>query len=118
MPVERLLAIARLLRAAALLAGERGRWALAGDQLYADLDLSIDNLPPGAVLSAGTARIEVTGTPHLGCRKFSARFGAEALRFDPVLHSGPGLRLAGGLVSDLRARAYRHSRSARPLARA
>src|SRR5215218_2455442 len=32
-------------RAAAMIAGERERWALAGDQLYVDLDLSAENLP-------------------------------------------------------------------------
>ena len=41
-------------RVAALLAGPaRDRWALAGDQLYVDLDLSEANLPPArAWLSA------------------------------------------------------------------
>src|SRR5688500_8440067 len=42
-------------RVADLLAGDRDRWALAGDQLYVDLDLSIGNLPPGTRLEAGTA---------------------------------------------------------------
>lgn len=42
---------------------------------------------------------------------------AEALRFDPVLHSGAGMRVAGGPLVDLRRRAYRASRAARPLAR-
>lgn len=42
---------------------------------------------------------------------------AEALRFDPVLHSGPGMRLAAGPLTDLRRRAYRSSRAGRPLAR-
>jgi MOSC domain-containing protein YiiM len=77
-------------RAIALLAGDRGRWALAGDQLYAELDLSIDNLPPGTTLALGTAVIQVTEKPHLGCKKFSARFGAEALGF---VNSDEGRRL-------------------------
>src|SRR4051812_22590661 len=34
-------------RAIDLVAGSRDRWALAGDQLYVDLDLSEANLPPG-----------------------------------------------------------------------
>ena len=42
-------------RAAALIAGPRARWALAGDQLYVDLDLSYANLPPGTLLSVGDA---------------------------------------------------------------
>ena len=34
-------------RAAALVAQSRERWALAGDQLYVDLDLADENLPRG-----------------------------------------------------------------------
>ncbi|MCA9514195.1 MAG: hypothetical protein KC635_04575, partial [Myxococcales bacterium] len=33
-------------RAIALIAGDEARWPLAGDQLYVDLDLSWENLPP------------------------------------------------------------------------
>ncbi len=62
-------------------AGDRDRWALAGDQLYVDLDLSEANLPPGTRLALGTAVIEVTPEPHTGCAKFVARFGADAHRF-------------------------------------
>lgn len=36
-------------RAAALVADDRSRWALAGDQLYVDLDLGAENLPPSSV---------------------------------------------------------------------
>ena len=68
-------------RAIALIAGHPDRRALAGDQLYLDLDLSEDNLPPGTRLAVGDAVIEVTAQPHRGCQKFSARFGVEALRF-------------------------------------
>lgn len=62
-------------------AGSRDRWALAGDQVYVDMDLSIENLPPGTRLRVGDAIIEVSDTPHTGCKKFASRFGAEALRF-------------------------------------
>ena len=68
-------------RAAALVAQDRVRWPLAGDQLYIDLDLSEHNLPPGSRLQLGDAVIEVTEFPHRGCQKFSARFGADATRF-------------------------------------
>jgi hypothetical protein len=69
-------------RVTALVAGEdRERWALAGDQLYVDLDLSHRNLPPGTRLQVGEAVIEVTEEPHRGCGKFSSRFGVEALKF-------------------------------------
>ena len=61
--------------------GDRDRWALAGDQLFLDLDLSEQNLPAGTRLALGDAVIEITDQPHTGCKKFSARFGVEALRF-------------------------------------
>ena len=61
--------------------GDRERWALAGDQLYVDLDLSVDNLPSGTRLTLGTAVIEVTAEPHTGCVKFASRFGKDAHRF-------------------------------------
>ena len=66
-------------RAIALAAGDRDRWPLAGDQLYVDLHLSGDNLPPGTRLEVGSAVIEVTAEPHTGCKKFAARFGLETL---------------------------------------
>jgi hypothetical protein len=68
-------------RAIALVAPERGHWPLAGDQLFLDLDLSGDNLPPGTRLALGTAVIEVTAQPHTGCKKFVARFGLDAMKF-------------------------------------
>jgi hypothetical protein len=68
-------------RVAALVAGDPDRWQLAGDQLFVDLDLSCDNLPPGTRLAAGSALIEITDEPHRGCGKFSSRFGVDALRF-------------------------------------
>ncbi len=68
-------------RCVALLAGDVDRWPLAGDQLYVDLDLSEENLPVGTRVRVGEAVLEVSGKPHRGCAKFSARFGAEALRF-------------------------------------
>ena len=68
-------------RAIALVARDRGRWPLAGDQLYIDLDLSDENLPPGTRLALGSAVIEVTAQPHTGCNKFVARFGLDAMKF-------------------------------------
>jgi MOSC domain-containing protein YiiM len=68
-------------RAIALLAQSKDRWALAGDQLIVDLDLSGDNLQPGQRLRLGTAVLELTDKPHRGCAKFAERFGAEALKF-------------------------------------
>ena len=43
-----------------LVARQRDRWPLAGDQLFVDLDLSAANLPPGTRLALGSAVIEVT----------------------------------------------------------
>jgi len=63
------------------IAQDRDRWALAGDQLFVDLDLSAVNLPPGTRLSMGTAVIEVTPQPHTGCAKFVERFGVDAMKF-------------------------------------
>jgi hypothetical protein len=68
-------------RVIGLLAGDREHWAIAGDQLYVDLDLSLANLPAGIRLAIGDAVLEVTALPHTGCAKFSARFGSEALRW-------------------------------------
>lgn len=64
-----------------LLAVSPDRWALAGDQLYVDFDLSEANIPPGTRLAIGSAVIEITAPPHLGCKKFSARFGPDAIKF-------------------------------------
>lgn len=77
-------------RAIALLAQDEERWPLAGDQLYIDMDLSDDNIPPGTQLAIGSAIIEVSAQPHSGCKKFSSRFGVEAMKF---VNSPEGKRL-------------------------
>ena len=68
-------------RAAALVAQAKERWPLAGDQLYIDLDLTDENLPPGTRLAIGSAVVEVTAQPHTGCQKFVSRFGLDAMKF-------------------------------------
>ncbi len=56
--------------------------ALAGDQLYVDLDISQANLPAGTRLAVGAeAVIEVSAKPHTGCAKFTRRFGDDAVAF-------------------------------------
>ncbi len=67
---------------------------MAGDQLYLDMDLSVENLPAGTRLGLGTAVIEVSAKPHTGCKKFVARYGLEAVKFvnSP---QGKQLRLRG-----------------------
>ena len=67
-------------RAADLMTGGKERWHIAGDQLFVDLDIGRENLPPGTRLSIGTAVLEVSVKPHTGCAKFSGRFGTDALR--------------------------------------
>ena len=68
-------------RVVALVSQDKGRWHLAGDQLFVDLDLSAGNLPPGTRLAIGSAVIEVTAEPHTGCSKFVERFGVDAMTF-------------------------------------
>ena len=81
-------------RVTSLVARDKDRWQLAGDQLYLDMDLSEENMPAESRFSLGSAVIEVTSPPHLGCQKFVARFGHEAMKFvnSPV---GQQLRLRG-----------------------
>ena len=68
-------------RVTALVAQEKERWALAGDQLYIDMDLSKENLPAGSRIAVGSAVLEVSPLPHTGCHKFVSRFGLDAMKF-------------------------------------
>ena len=68
-------------RVTALVAQDKDRWPLAGDQLYIDMDLSKTNLPAGARIQVGDAVLEVSPLPHTGCHKFVSRFGVEAMKF-------------------------------------
>ena len=105
-------------RVAALVAGpETDRWAEAGDQLYVDLDLSHENLPAGTRLRIGDAVLEVTEAPHLGCGKFSRRFGVDALK---LVNSeiGRALRLRGVNARVVTPGAVRHGDTVRKVATA
>ena len=78
-------------RMAMLLAPDEMGVALAGDQLYLDLDFSDANLPAGTRLRIGdVAVIEITPKPHTGCAKFAKRFGPDTTRF---VNTGEGKRL-------------------------
>jgi hypothetical protein len=78
-------------RMVGLLAATAETRALAGDQLYVDLDLSHDNLPAGSRIRIGDdVVLEVTAKPHAGCRKFLKRFGADAVAF---VNSDEGTRM-------------------------
>lgn len=69
-------------------------WAQAGDQLYVDLDISVDNMPAGTRIGIGEAVLEMAAEPHTGCAQFSSRFGSEALRASNT-ERGRRLRLRG-----------------------
>jgi MOSC domain-containing protein YiiM len=64
-----------------LLAGDKSRWAEAGDQLFVDLDISQDNLPPGTRIQLGEAVMQISTLPHTGCTKFARRFGGHARKW-------------------------------------
>jgi len=82
-------------RMVGLLGGTDAERALAGDQLYVDLDLSHDHLPVGSRIEVGDdVVLEVTAKPHAGCKKFLARFGADAVAFVNS-EEGSRLRLRG-----------------------
>lgn len=81
-------------RVLAAIEPDRSRWLLAGDQVYVDADLSVENLPPGTRLALGSAIVEVSAKPHTGCSKFSARFGPDARRWVNST-AGSELRMRG-----------------------
>ena len=68
-------------RVISLITPSSDQWQLAGDQLYIDMDLSRNNLVPGSQIKIGSAIVEVSKKPHTGCKKFSNRFGLDALKF-------------------------------------
>ena len=53
----------------------------AGDNLYVDLDIGVENLPAGSRLAIGTAILRVSEQPHTGCTTFRDRFGLDALKW-------------------------------------
>ena len=65
-------------RCLGLIARERDRWALAGDNLLVDFDLSPETLPPGERLAIGSAIIEISDVPHMACASFIERYGRDA----------------------------------------
>ena len=77
-----------------LVAGDKDRWELAGDNFFVDLNLSRQNLLAGQLLSIGDCVTEIPEQSHNGCSKFSQRVGPSALK---VVNSPTGkeLRLRG-----------------------
>ncbi|GAB1420761.1 MOSC domain-containing protein [Anaerolineales bacterium] len=70
-----------------IVSGDISNWMWAGDQLYVDFDLSLENLPIGQRLQIGEAILEVSAPPHTGCKKFAERYGTEALK---IINSAEG----------------------------
>ncbi|HTV00953.1 MAG TPA: MOSC domain-containing protein [Luteitalea sp.] len=68
-------------RAIAAITPDEDRWPLAGDQMFVDLDLTEEHLPPGTRLHIGDAIVVVTTQPHTGCGKFVERFGVDAMKW-------------------------------------
>lgn len=75
---------ARCIRA---IAGAEENWPAAGDNLFIDMDLTPDNLPPGSRIRLGTAEVVITEIPHNGCQSFVDRYGRDACVF---VNTGPG----------------------------
>jgi len=73
-----------------LIAQDRANWPLAGDNLFIDMDLTPDNLPPGTRIGIGSAEMVITDTPHNGCSAFIERYGRDACLF---VNTGEGKRL-------------------------
>lgn len=88
-------------RAIEAISPESSRRPEAGDQLFVDFDLSVENLPAGTHVEVGEAVLRISESPHTGCRKFSARYGADAVKF---VNSkvGKQLRLRGVNASVVR----------------
>lgn len=67
-----------------LIAGDKENWPPAGDQLYVDFDLSLENIPVGQKITLGSEDnviLEITDIPHTGCEEFMGRFGKDATLF-------------------------------------
>lgn len=77
-----------------LLTEHQNDWQLAGDQIFVDFDLSLDHLPPHSKIQVGSAILEISAKPHTGCKKFSDRFGIQALEFIST-PQGKSLRMRG-----------------------
>jgi len=77
-------------RVLAAIEPDEARWAVAGDQLLVDFDLSLEHLPAGTHILVGEAELVISEKPHTGCAKFSGRFGSDALRWinSPVGRDG------------------------------
>lgn len=69
-----------------------------GDTIVADLNCTLDNLPPGSRIAAGSAVLRVSALFNDGCVKWKARYGADAKAWI-VAPGHPELRLRGILCA-------------------
>ena len=86
---------------------------LPGDNFLVHFDLSAEALPAGTRLRLGEALLEVSATPHTGCKKFRQRFGLEALKW---IGEDDALRLRGINCSVVEAGRVRRGDAVRPQA--
>ena len=69
------------------IAGDITLWPPAGDNLFIDMNLTPENLPPGTRVALGTAEMMITEVPHNGCQSFIDSYGRDACLF---VNTGPG----------------------------
>ena len=69
-----------------------------GDTFMSDFDTSEENCPAGTILSAGTAKLKVSGIFNEGCVKWKVRYGVDAKNWITLEENKP-LRLRGLLCS-------------------
>lgn len=81
-------------RAIESIAGPMANWPPAGDNIFLDMDLSPQNLPPGTQLAIGGAIVEITEERHRGCDKFITRYGRDACVFANT-GEGDDIRIRG-----------------------
>ena len=69
-----------------------------GDTFMSDFDTSEENCPAGTILSAGTAKLKVSGIFNDGCVKWKVRYGVDAKDWITLEENIP-FRLRGLLCS-------------------
>lgn len=69
-----------------------------GDPIVADLETSLDNLPAGSLIEAGSAVLEVSSVFNTACVKWRVRYGEDAFRWINM-DDHPRLRLRGILCA-------------------
>ena len=79
-PVTKQVCVTSVAAMEAVSGKDKEKWIAAGDQLFVDFAIDRDNLKEGDLIGCGEEVVfRVSPYPHNGCRKFSARYGQEAL---------------------------------------